>query len=295
MKIIITGATGFIGSAACEMFADKGCDVAAVTRDTSAAAMKGLRYISWEALDGEADGADAIINLAGENIGASRWTRARMDSLMASRVMAGTRVANAVKKAKKKPGLLIQASAAGFYGDRKDEEITEESAPGKGFLAEVCAAWEGSTLAVEKAGVRRCVLRMGVVLGRGGFLKKIETPFRFFLGGPMGSGLQKISWIHIEDLLSLFRFCVENKSAAGIYNACSPNPATNRELSSALGKALKRPSFFRAPETALKLLLGKMADEAILTGASVLPARLMKEGFVFRYYDIEEALKEIYG
>ncbi|HDT15565.1 MAG TPA: TIGR01777 family protein, partial [Firmicutes bacterium] len=274
--------------------AGQGYNVCVITRGSEGEDEKGIRYVSVEKISEETAGADVIINLAGENISRGRWTGEQKERIPHSRINTGLKITETLKKSPEKPELLIQMSATGFYGDRGDEYITENSGRGRGFLADICENWENSTKEAENMGVRRCVIRTGVVFGRGGFLKKIEIPFRFFAGSVMGSGKQYMPWIHIDDLVSMFDFLIKNKDASGVYNACAPEPLTNRDFSKALAAALKRPCFFRLPAFILKIMFGQMAGEAILSGARTAPKRLLEKGFSFRYTDAPKALEEVY-
>ncbi len=242
-----------------------------------------------------ADGAYAIVNLAGENIAEGRWTAERKRRIRQSRLNAGRAVVEAVQKAKQKPSVVVQASGVGYYGPRGDEEITEDFSPGSDFLGKLALKWEYSTAPVEDWGVRRVVIRTGVVLSlEGGALPRLLLPFRFFVGGPLGDGRQWVPWIHITDEVRAIRFLMEKEDARGPYNLTAPNPVTNRELVRVLGQVLRRPAWFPVPAPVLRLLLGEMSA-VLLTGQRALPRRLLETGFAFRFPDIRSALQNLFG
>jgi uncharacterized protein (TIGR01777 family) len=249
----------------------------------------GRTSAGWEKL---AEGADAIINLAGENLSTGRWTEARKREIVQSRVNAGRAVVEAVSRASIKPRVVVQASAVGFYGPRGDEEVTEQAGPGDDFLARVCRQWEASTEPVEALGVRRVIARTGVVLSmEGGALPRMALPFRFFAGGQVGSGRQWFPWIHIEDEARAILWLVEH-GRAGAYNLTAPDVTTNRKFSRVLGQAMGRPSAIPVPALALKALFGEMST-VLLEGQRAVPARLLAEGFQFRFPEVEGALHNL--
>jgi uncharacterized protein (TIGR01777 family) len=246
----------------------------------------------WGAL---ADGADAVVNLAGESLAEGRWTSERKRRIRESRLRAGQAVVQAVSVAARKPRVVVQASAVGYYGPRGDEEVDERAAPGQDFLARLCVEWEASTAPVEAQGVRRVVVRSGLVLSReGGALPRILLPFRLFVGGPLGDGRQWWSWIHIADEVAAIRFLMEREEASGAYNLTAPNPLTNAAFGKALGRVLGRPSFVRTPALALRLAFGEMGS-VLLEGQRVLPRRLLDAGFRFHFPDAEAALRDLLG
>ncbi len=303
-RILITGATGFIGRAAVDDLAVAGFEVVAVGRDPAkirslfdgrvqAAAWDGRTAAGWGEL---ADGARAIINLAGDNLAEGRWTRRKKARILDSRVHAGEAVTEAVAAARVKPRVVIQASAMGYYGSRGDEELRESSSPGTGFLADVVECWEGSTLAVESMGVRRAIVRSGLVFGPGGgALPPMLLPFRFFAGGPVGSGRQWVSWIHRSDEVRIFRFLLEREDLSGVFNAAAPVPLKQKDLCRALGHAMRRPCWLPVPAFAMKLLFGEKASETLLAGQRLVPERLLQAGFTFRFSTADEALQDILG
>jgi uncharacterized protein len=241
-----------------------------------------------------ADGAHAIINLAGDNLAEGRWSEAKKNRILKSRLDAGAAVVEAVRGARQKPKVVVQASAVGFYGPRGDEEIDESSPAGQGFLADVVRAWEDSTREVEALGVRRVVIRSGLVLGRGGgVFPRLVLPFRFFAGGPLGSGRQWFSWVHLSDEVGAIRFLVEQEGLAGVFNLTAPNPLEEKDICRAIGKALRRPCWLPVPAFMLKLLFGEKAKETILEGQRVFPRRLVEAAFAFRYPDADAALPDL--
>jgi len=301
-KVIITGASGFIGKALCRHLIEVGYDVVGLSRnpDRGSNLLVGqVNVVKWDARSATewrdyADGAYAIVNLAGENIGSGRWTKQRKERILKSRLDAGKAVVEAVEKVKTKPQVVIQSSGIGYYGDSGDEIVDETSRPGSGFLVEVAKQWERTTEQVKSFGVRHIVIRTGVVLGKDeGFLPRVMMPFRFFVGGHIGSGKQWISWIHIDDEVRAIRFLMERESLEGAFNLSAPNPITSRDFSKALGKAMKRPAWLPVPGFVLRLFMGEMADELILSGQKAMPKRLQESKYEFRYSEAEAALREI--
>ena len=258
-----------------------------------------VKIVNWDARTAEgwadlADGAYAIINLAGENIGSGRWTERKKRMILESRLTAGKAVIEAVEKLENKPKVVIQASGIGYYGDRGDEVLDEFSSPDSGFLTEVAKRWEESTKKVESFGVRHVIIRTGVVLGAGGgFLSRVLLPFRLFVGGRLGSGKQWIPWIHIDDEVGVIVFLMEKEKLQGVFNLTAPNPLTSEEFFRFLGKAMRRPSWLPVPNFVLRLLLGEMAQELILSGQRAMPKRLLDSGYDFLYPYAESALRQI--
>ncbi len=302
MKAIITGATGFIGRVLCKNLVEAGYDVVALTRNRS----KGrellgnqVTVVEWDGKSAEgwerdADGADAIVNLAGESISSGRWTGAKKEKILQSRLDAGGAVVDTIRRAEKKPSVVIQSSGIGYYGSRSDEIIDESSSPGTGFLSEVAQKWEGSTKDVESFGTRQAIIRTGVVLGTdGGALPRLLTPFRLFVGGPPGGGKQWFPWIHVYDEVSAIRFLIEREDLAGPFNLTAPEPLTMKDFCRVLGKVMKRPSWFAVPGFLLRLMFGEMAKEALLSGQRALPRELVEAGYSFQYPDAESALQQI--
>lgn len=297
MKLVITGATGFIGSALCSQLLQRGHHLTLLTRsappDASTPAKTWRHWTpgtsgEWEA---SLDGADGVINLAGEPIAARRWTAKQKQRIHLSRTEATRSIVEAFAKAKRKPAFLLSGSAVGYYGPHGDEIVAEETPAGSDFLSSVCRAWEGEAQKAEPMGIRVVRLRTGIVLGpHGGALAKMLPPFKVFVGGPLGSGAQWMSWIHLEDELGLILHLIETPQAAGAVNATAPNPATMKEFCQTLGKVMRRPSWAPVPSFALRLMLGEMAD-MLLTGQRVVPAAAQKLGYQFRYSNLSDALK----
>lgn len=295
MRIVVAGGTGFIGRALCARLAALSHEVTVLTRGGKALA--GTRAAVWDGSGpGEwekaLDGTFAVINLAGESVAAGRWTEARKKALVDSRILSTRALVGAMKAAKAKPKVFISASAVGYYGDRGDTELDETSPPGQDFLAKLCQAWEREANGAEAAGTRIVNLRIGVVLGMGGgALGKMLLPFNLGLGGPLGRGDQWMSWISLEDLVGLVLHLM-NGGVSGPVNAAAPHPVTNRDFSSALGKALGRPAFMPAPAFALRFLLGEMAD-MLLGGQQAVPVKALKANYLFQHPDIDSALKSV--
>jgi uncharacterized protein (TIGR01777 family) len=288
MNAVIAGGTGFLGSALARSLRADGHHVTIISRRPH-----GPDQAAWT--DRSAlEGTDVVVNLAGTSLDSGRWTDARKAEILHSRVEATEAIVKRMSEVSRRPAMLLNQSAVGFYGAHGSETLTEESPPGSDFLASVCVAWEAA--AMKAAWMTRVVLlRTGLPLdASGGALPRLALPFRFFAGGRLGSGEQYCSWIHIHDWVRLVRWAIEQPGINGPLNATAPAPASNRELADALGRALRRPAFAPAPAFALRLLLGEMADALILSGQRVLPAKATRSGFEFRYPDLESALQEIY-
>ena len=314
MRVLITGGTGLIGRALSENLIADGHQVIVLTRSAKRARpaerASGLpaevRLERWDARTAQgwghlADGADAIVNLAGSSIAGqgffpSRWTDEQRRLIRESRLNSSLAVVEAVAQAEQKPRVLIQASGVGYYGYRGDETLTEEAEPGDDWGARFTAEeWEPSTAPVEEMGVRRVVARIGVVLStEDGALPRLLLPFRLFVGGPMGSGKQWYSWIHLEDQVRALRFLIEDEEARGAYNITAPNPVTNGELAKAIGKVMGRPSWIPVPGFALRLAFGEVA-EVVLKGQRAVPLRLLDLGFEFQFPAAEAAMKDLLG
>lgn len=297
MKLLVTGASGFIGTALCQQLLERGHTLTLLTRHKPPEADTGVkRWLHWTPgtlrdWDTELDGADGVINLAGEPIADKKWTATQRRRIEKSRVDATHVLVQGCAKAKQKPKFLINASAVGYYGPHGDELVTEETPPGKDFLSLLCRNWEEEALRAERFGMRVVRLRTGIVLGPGGgALEKMVPPFKWFSGGPLGSGKQWMSWIHLADHVRLILHIIDNHQAAGPINATAPNPVRNKEFSRALGKVLHRPSWMPVPGFVLRIGLGEMA-EMLLTGQRVVPAAAQKLGFEFHYPNLLEALK----
>lgn len=300
MRIIITGGTGLIGRALTNVLVADGHQVITLSRtpQQTTGLPTGAIIESWDARTADGWGhlvedAHAIVNLAGESIGAGRWTATRKHRIRQSRLDAGRAVVQAVELAAHKPRVVVQASGIGYYGPTADQEITEETPPGDDFLARVAQEWESSTAAVETLGVRRAIIRTGVVLSMdGGALPRLLLPFKLFAGGPLGSGRQWLPWIHLADEVAAIRFLIENKNAAGPFNLAAPHPLTNTQFSRLVGRVMRRPAIAPAPAFALRLALGEMAT-LLLDGQRAASRKLQALGFHFRYPQAEEALRDL--
>jgi len=301
MRIIITGGTGLIGQALTRSLIADGHDVTVLSRNPSKQknAPTGAHLVQWDAQTAQgwgelANGADAIVNLAGEGIGDGRWSNARRKRIVQSRINAGAAVMQAISAATDKPRALVQASAVGYYGPRAAEVVTETESPGSDWLAHVVWEWENTTAAAVRLGVRRTVARTGLVFSlKGGSFPKMKLPFDLvFAGGPLGNGKQYVPWIHLDDEVRALRFLIENEAAEGAYNLSAPNPVTYRQFAEAMGKVMGRTSFMPTPGFALKAVLGDMSS-IVLTGQRVVPSRLLEQGFTFTWPDLEPALRNI--
>jgi uncharacterized protein len=297
MDVAVTGSSGLIGSALGPALARAGHRMVPVVRSQSAPTGDAVR---WDpdagTIDaGELEGIGAVVHLAGENIGGSRWNEAQKARIRESRVKGTTLLAQTLAKLTTPPEALVSASGVNFYGDRGDEILTEVSPPGSGFLTDVCRAWEAATAPAEEAGIRVVHLRNGIVLSpSGGALQKMLTPFKLGVGGKMGSGRQWMSWISIDDEVGAIIHLLGEGAPAGPVNATSPNPMTNSDFSRALAKAVKRPAVTPVPAPALRLLLGRqMADELLLGSMRVLPTRLLDAGYAFSAPDLGPALERM--
>ena len=302
MLIFITGATGFIGRALCKHVLENGHAVIAVSRNADKARRilgEDISVIEWDDLKSGGstnplDGVDAIVHLAGEPIGPGLWTTSKKRRIRESRILSGRAIVHAVERARRKPRIVVQASAVGFYGDQGDVICTEDTSPGSDFLSHVVQEWEHVTDRLTSWGIRRVIIRLGLVLGRGeGILPYFFLPFRFFLGGPLGSGEQWLSWIHVEDVVRAIDFLLECEEGEGVFNLASAYPIQNKNFSRAVGEALNHPSWFRVPAFLVRLLFGEMGDVLLLSGQRALPSRLTEIGFEFQYPDVPSALQQI--
>ena len=300
MKVIVSGGSGLIGRSLVAGLAADGHRATVLSRapDRLRDLPAGVTAAAWDAKSTAAltplvAGADAVVHLAGEGIADGRWSAERKRLIRDSRVDSSAAVAAAIAAAEPRPSVLLQASAVGFYGPRGAEELTEQSASGDDFLAEICRQWEPASAAVEELGVRRAVLRTGLVLAReGGALPKILLPFRLFAGGPLGNGRQYMPWIHLADEVGAIRFLLDSQTASGPFNLTAPEPLTNKQFGRILGRVLRRPSFMPAPAFALELALGEMS-KLLLEGQRALPHRLEEAGYRFRFPDLEAALRDL--
>ncbi len=297
MNLVVTGGAGFIGSALCVRLLEQGHSLTLLTRSPSPETSTGTkRWLHWTPgmigdWENAVDGADGIINLAGEPIAGKRWTAKQKRQLRLSRMDTTKSLMRSIMKAKQKPAFLINASAVGYYGPHGDEMLSEDAKPGTDFLADLCREWEEEAKKAEKFVQRVIRLRTGIVLGKGGgALAKMVTPFKFFAGGPLGSGKQWMSWIHLDDEVGLILHLIDNQKASGPVNATAPNPVTMRDFCKTLGGVMGRPSWAPVPGFVLRIGLGEMAD-MLLTGQRVAPTAAQKLGYRFRYPNLREALQ----
>ncbi len=293
-RILISGASGLIGRSLSAALREDGYEIVRLVRARPGEASGG---VFWDPQRDELDparleGADAVVHLAGEGIADGRWSRAKKRRLLESRTRGTRLVAETLARLEKPPPVLVSASAIGYYGDRGDEPLDESSAPGRGFLSEVCVAWEAATAAARSAGVRVVSLRLGLVLAReGGALPRLALPFRFGCGGRLGDGRQFVSWIALADVLGAILHALRTDTLRGPVNAVAPSPVTNAELARTLGRSLRRPALLPVPAFALRALAGEMADALLLSSACVYPRALEASGYDFVHPDLERALR----
>jgi uncharacterized protein len=297
MKVLVTGGTGFIGQPLVKDLLLNGHEVTVLTRAPKAAASKLPASVTLAKSLSEVPGADAVINLAGESLAARRWTPDRKQAIRASRIDTTRALCQWLEHLPVRPQVLISGSAIGWYGARQDECLNEDALPGDDFAAQLCRDWEAEAERAAALGIRVCTIRIGVVLGPagsegGGALAQMLPPFKFGLGGPMGSGKQWMSWIHRADLIALIQFLLQTSSAAGPFNATAPAPVRNREFSATLGEVLHRPAFMTMPGVALRVIVGEMA-EILLTGQRVVPSKAEALGFRFRHPQLQDALQDV--
>lgn len=294
MKILVTGSSGLVGSELTHRLLGQGHTVRTLVRRE---ADERQGEISWSPKDQKLEpaaieGFDAVVHLAGESIAEGRWNDQKKQRIRDSRVEGTRLLSETLAKLSHKPKVLVCASAIGFYGSRGEEKLTEESARGEGFLAEVCQAWEDACEPARQAGIRVVNLRTGVVLSsEGGALKKILRPFKLGAGGRVGNGQQYMSWITRDDLVDVIRHVIEHEELSGPVNAVAPEPVTNARFTKALGKVLHRPTMLPLPAPAARLALGEMADELLLASARVQPEKLKASGYEFGAVDIESGLR----
>jgi uncharacterized protein (TIGR01777 family) len=300
MKVIVAGGTGFLGRPLTQLLAARGDEVVVLSRRTDAPG--GVRTVAWEP-DGstgpwaaEIDGAQAVVNLAGESIAGHRWSAAHKQRILDSRIRATRSLVAAMTRALQPPAVFVSGSAVGYYGARGDEIVTEDTAPGPDFLARVCVQWEAEAMRAAGPRTRVVRIRTGLVLERDdGALPQMLPPFKFGVGGPVGSGRQYWPWIHRVDWIELVRWTLDTGTVTGPLNATAPQPVTNAEFARALGRAMHRPALVPAPAFALRLLLGEMADPLLLTGRRVVPAKAQLLGFTFKYPDLDAALAALFA
>jgi len=307
MRVIITGGTGLIGSNLAQDLIEDGYELIVLSRNPEnvKGLPAGVQVVGWDARTAKgwgelADNAFAIVNLAGASLAGegffpTPWTDERKKLIVQSRLDAGKAVLEAIEAAENKPKVLVQSSAIGYYSARGDEDLDEESRPGNDFLADVCKQWEAVTRPAEDMGVRRVVIRTGVVLTlEGGAFTRLLLPFKLFAGGPMGSGRQYLSWIHITDEIRAIRFLMENEQAQGVFNLTAPAPKRSKTFARVLGGIMKRPGFIPVPAFALKLMFGEVAT-VVVDGQKVYPRNLQELGFEYKYAELEPALRDLLG
>jgi uncharacterized protein (TIGR01777 family) len=301
MKVVIAGGSGFLGRPLAAALAGSGCDVVVLTRGRSQPPRPPLRAVQWTpdvpgdtSWHGEIDGADAVVNLAGEPIGGRRWSDAQKQRILESRVRSTRELANAILAVRRPPSVLVNGSAVGYYGPCGDELITEDHPAGSDFLAAVCRQWESEAARAASRTTRVALIRTGLVIEKdGGALAPMLRAFKLALGARIGSGRQYWPWIHRADWISLVRWCLDTSSADGPINATAPVPVTNTAFTASLARALHRPAIMIAPAFALRMLLGEMADGLLLSGQRAVPAKAERLGFVFRYTNLDEALHAV--
>jgi len=301
MKIVIAGGTGFLGGPLAWRLAGEGESVVVLTRNPGASRRAGLPGIALERWDGgtpgpweeQIDGADAVINLAGESIAGGRWSVERKRRLRESRLSATRALVRAIGKAGRRPGVLVSASAVGYYGHVPEGDVTESTPPAKDFLGELSREWESEALAARDPRTRVALIRIGIVLGRdGGALGRMLLPFRLFVGGPLGSGKQYFPWVHRDDVIGAVVHLLKTPGLAGPFNIAAPDPVRMSEFCRELGRTLRRPSWAAVPAFALRLLLGEMSA-VVLAGQRVIPARLLESGYRFAHPTLRGALDNI--
>lgn len=299
MKYVVAGGSGFLGRALTRELVARGHEVVVLTRGPGRSA-DGVRTVTWtmdpvDAWARELDGADGVVNMAGAGIADRRWNAARKQELRQSRIDATRALVAAIRQATARPRVFVSGSAIGFYGPQPEggPPLDESAPPGSDFLSTLAVDWEAEAHAASALGCRVVILRTGVVLDRrGGALEKLIPPFSFFVGGPLGSGRQVMSWIHLIDWVELVVWLLRRDDAVGVFNGTAPHPSTNAEFSAALGRALGRPSWLPVPGIALKIIVGEMAGPALLAGQRVVPRRALDLGFTFQFPDIVPALAD---
>jgi uncharacterized protein len=297
MRIVIIGGSGFIGQNLAAELISAGHSVTITTRKAAGSANQQYKWEQWDGKDSSRlaeilTGCDAVVNLAGENIGAKLWTKARKEVIYGSRIPITRSIVDAIGKCKQKPGVIIQASAIGYYGI--GDETRDESSPnGKDWLAGLSQAWEDAIKDLKGDAIRKVNIRSGVVLGKGeGVLERLILPFKLFVGGPIGGGKQWISWIHIKDEVRAIRYLLEHTECKGIYNLAALVPVTNAQMGKALANQIKRPYWFPLPGFALRIVLGEMST-LVVDGQKVLPKRLSEAGFKFNFETVDTALTDL--
>ena len=300
MKILIFGATGFIGRNLIRVLSSENYELKLVSRNIkkaeqiflNKAKIQAWNYTDENKLSELISNNDVVINLAGESISGKLWTKKQKQRILNSRVDLAEKISRALNKAKNKPKQIIQSSAIGYYGNDTVAVCDESSNKGDGFLSDVCERWE-SALQIQDHSVRKVIIRTGVVLGGdSGMMPKLLFPIKYFMGSVFGKGDNMVSWIHVNDLVNAIEYLIRNGSS-GVYNLTAPNPISSKDMNRAIAKRLKRPLWFRIPKFILKIIFGEMADELLLANQNVLPKRLLKTSFRFRFSKIEDAIQDI--
>ncbi len=301
MKTVLFGGSGFLGKYLIAKLAENGHQITLVSRrpdivgKTLPSSVSIKPWAPPEQLASILEGSDAIVNLAGASIGTKRWSTKRKEEILSSRIDSTQTIVEAIGRTSKKPSVLVNASAVGYYGNVPDDEVTETYPAGRDFLADVCARWEAEAMKAEQLGVRVVLLRSGIVLAKdGGALQRMLLPFRLCVGGPIGSGRQWFPWIHIDDEISAMVYALENSRIVGPVNLAAPDSITMKQFCTALGKAMHRPSWAPVPSFVLKIVLGEMAEALVLGGQKVIPKKLKEGGFRFRYTKVGDALSAIF-
>ncbi len=295
MKVLVTGSSGLIGSALVEQLRRGGHKVVRLVRGATSV----RDATSWDPAagtmaSGALQGVEGVVHLAGAPVAAKRWTKRVKREILESRLQSTRLLADALVRLPQRPGVLVSASGVGIYGDRGEAIVDESSAVGAGFLAEVAQQWEAATAPAAKAGIRVATMRLGMVLSMtGGALPRMTLPFRWGLGGPVGSGRQMVSWITLDDAVSAIRFVLENDGVSGPVNTVAPGPVTNREFATTLGHVLHRPSYLPLPAWVVRLMLGQMGRELLLASTRAVPRTLESAGFRFRYDNLDAGLRHV--
>ena len=295
MNILITGGTGFIGSTLCSRLLEEGNNKIVILSRHSEKIKPPIQAIAELNELKDNDAFDVVINLAGEPIANKRWSDQQKHQIFSSRINTTEKLIAYLETLENKPKLLISGSAIGYYGIDKTDTVIEEKDNGdNSFSSELCQKWEAVALKAEKLGIRTCLLRTGIVLGKnGGALNKMLLPFKMYLGGRIGNGKQWMSWIHIDDLIGIILHCINHDNLKGAVNGTSPNPVTNQAFTRTLGTVLKRPTIFPMPALVVKLLMGQMGEELLLVGKQIRPKKALDAGYIFKYKTLEEALIKI--
>ncbi|HCQ21174.1 MAG: multidrug MFS transporter [Aphanizomenon flos-aquae LD13] len=304
MKIAISGATGFVGSRLVAKLHAEGHRILVLTRNTTFAqkvfppqAFPNLEIIAYTPIVSGAwqdtiAGCDGVVNLAGEPIAEGRWTPERKQEILNTRKLGTQKIVEAIAKSQPQPSVLVNTSAIGYYGTSETASFDEDSTNGKDFLAQVCQEWEAEARKVKDTNVRLVILRFGIILGNGGALGKMITPFKLFAGGPIGTGQQWFSWIHLDDIVSLIIQALTKSTMEGVYNGTAPQPVSMNDLSTTMGKVMNRPSWLPVPGFAIEAILGDGA-KVVLEGQQVLPKRTLESGFEYQYPNLQSALTQI--